>query len=91
VSATRLIVSGRVQGVGYRAWTVRQARALGLRGWVRNRRDDSVEILAEGEDAALAELAERCRQGPNAARVDNIRTEPAEPVASEGFEELPTV
>lgn len=82
---------GRVQGVGYRDWTVRQARRLGLSGWARNRKDGSVEIVAEGDDAALEELAEGCRQGPFMARVENVRAEPwAEPVA-EGFEELPTV
>lgn len=67
-------VFGRVQGVGFRAWTVRQALDLNLTGFVRNRRDGSVEILAEGEQ--VSELLIRCQRGPTFARVDRI-----EPVA----------
>lgn len=65
-------VFGRVQGVGYRAWTVRQAQKLNLSGFVRNRRDGSVEILAEGEIEAVNILLEMCRKGPLWARVDKI-------------------
>lgn len=67
-------VFGRVQGVGFRAWTVRQALDLNLKGFVRNRRDGSVEILAEGEQ--VSELFLRCQRGPVFARVDRV-----EPVA----------
>jgi acylphosphatase len=63
------IVRGRVQGVGFRAATARVARRLGLAGWVRNRMDDSVEITAEGDAAALAKLEEFLRRGPPGARV----------------------
>jgi acylphosphatase len=87
----RLIVRGRVQGVGYRDWTVREARRLGLSGWVRNRRDGSVEILAQGEDAALDALAERCLEGPIPARPTVVRVEPADEAVGEGFEERPTI
>lgn len=63
-------VFGRVQGVGFRAWTVRQALDLHLTGFVRNRRDGSVEILAEGEQ--VSELFRRCYNGPTFARVDRV-------------------
>lgn len=65
-------VIGRVQGVGYRAWTVRQAKKLNLTGFVRNRRDKSVEIWAEGEIEAVNALLEMCLKGPSWARVEII-------------------
>lgn len=68
----RLSVTGRVQGVAYRAWTIRTATDLGLAGWVRNRRDGSVEIAARGDPASLDALAERCRRGPPLSRVDDV-------------------
>jgi len=70
-----LTVTGRVQGVGYRAWTVETAAGLGLDGWVRNRRDGSVEITARGEPTALDALTEACRRGPTFARVEDVRSE----------------
>lgn len=87
----RLRVTGRVQGVGYRAWTVEAATALGLDGWVRNRRDGSVEILAKGEPAVLDALAERCRTGPRFSRVDDVRVEPADAEPDPGFGQMPTL
>ncbi|MEQ8586706.1 MAG: acylphosphatase [Thalassobaculaceae bacterium] len=74
----RLTVTGRVQGVGYRAWTLKAATELGLSGWVRNRLDGSVEIVARGEPAALDGLAERCRRGPLLSRVDGVEVIPLE-------------
>ena len=68
----RVLVTGRVRQVGFRDYTVRTARALGVTGWVRNRSDGAVEILASGEDEAVAALLEACREGPPLARVDNI-------------------
>ncbi|MBR5130186.1 MAG: acylphosphatase [Alphaproteobacteria bacterium] len=65
-------VYGRVQGVGYRAWTVYQALDLQLTGFVRNRRDRSVEIFAEGDEKSLNMLLERCYSGPTFSRVDKI-------------------
>jgi acylphosphatase len=65
-------VSGRVQGVAFRASTQHQARLLGLTGWVRNRADDTVEILAEGERTALQQLVDWCHEGPPAARVTRV-------------------
>lgn len=65
-------IVGRVQGVFFRASTEREAKALGLRGWVRNCRDGSVELVAEGPRPACEELLEYCRKGPPAARVEAV-------------------
>ena len=86
-----LRIQGRVQGVGYRWWTVRTASDLGLEGWVRNRRDGTVEILAMGEAAAIDALQESCRQGPQAAVVLAMERYMADDDGSTGFEERPTV
>ena len=67
-----LVIYGRVQGVGFRAFVIREARALGLGGRVRNRGDGAVEIDAEGERAALEQLAAAVRRGPIAARVERV-------------------
>src|SRR5580692_5803626 len=67
MKAVRLIITGRVQGVGYRDWAITTARNLGLRGWVRNRTDDSVEALIAGEDAAVAAMIEG-RRMPGSAK-----------------------
>jgi acylphosphatase len=70
----QLIVRGRVQGVYFRAAAQREARRLGLSGWVRNRPDGSVEILAEGEEQAIRELYGWAQKGPSAARVERVDT-----------------
>jgi acylphosphatase len=70
-----LLVSGLVQGVAFRAYTVEEARRLGLSGWVRNLPDGRVEAEAEGERAALEGLVRFCRRGPPAARVDGVEVE----------------
>lgn len=67
-----LVVRGRVQGVSFRASTQREARRLGLCGWVKNRPDGSVEILAEGSENALADLVRWAHEGPTFARVDRV-------------------
>ena len=85
-----LIVHGRVQGVWYRGWTVDQAQALGLDGWVKNRRDGAVEILVSGPDAAVAELIRRCHDGPPAARVERIEEMVVEDMPAKGFAQRPT-
>jgi acylphosphatase len=78
MSGRRLRIYGRVQGVFFRNWAMEKARSLGLRGWVRNRRDGSVELLAHGDDESVEALAAACRIGPPAARVERIEAEPAE-------------
>jgi acylphosphatase len=70
--ARHILVSGIVQGVGYRAFAERSARELGLTGWVRNLDDGRVEIYAEGEPAQLDHYLERCRSGPRSAEVTAV-------------------
>jgi acylphosphatase len=65
-----VVVRGRVQGVGFRAWTEYTALERGLAGWVRNRRDGAVEAVFAGSAAAVAAMVEACRHGPRGARVD---------------------
>jgi acylphosphatase len=89
--ARRLRIHGRVQGVWYRGWTVEQARALGLDGWVRNREDGSVEAVAAGPAAQVEDLIARCHQGPAAARVDRVEVEETPGIVAEGFNQKPTV
>jgi acylphosphatase len=67
-----LVVRGRVQGVFFRASTQREAKRLGLTGWVRNRPDGGVEVLAEGEEDGLKELIGWANRGPSAARVERV-------------------
>jgi acylphosphatase len=80
----RYVVTGRVQGVGFRWYVEREARALGLGGWVRNRADGSVEVLAAGSNQQLNALYDRLKQGPRAARVDNVEVEEAAPLKESG-------
>jgi acylphosphatase len=98
VEAIRQVtIRGRVQGVGYRAWLEFTAQGLGLDGWVRNRRDGSVEALLAGPARVVAEMIALCRQGPSAARVDGVVDEAGHPDAlnlrarGERFSVLPTV
>jgi acylphosphatase len=85
MTAKRLVISGRVQGVGFRAWMQEHARALGLSGWVRNRVDGTVEALVAGEVAAVEELLRLCRRGPRMAEVVSIDEEMADPPDYPGF------
>jgi len=88
----RLTITGRVQGVGYRDWTIGAARRLGLTGWVRNRRDGAVEALVVGEDMAVGEMIEACRRGPRLAHVEAVDVEPVDlDILPAGFTQLPTV
>jgi acylphosphatase len=86
----KLLIHGRVQGVFYRGWSAETARALGLRGWVRNRRDGSVEMLLAGDESVVNRMIERCREGPPAARVERIDVEESTDEAPAGFESRPT-
>ncbi|MEI2454133.1 MULTISPECIES: acylphosphatase [Lysobacter] len=86
MSAARFFVSGKVQGVWFRASTREQARTLGLRGYANNLADGWVEVLAAGDEAAIERLAQWLRQGPPNARVDSLQREPAdETEAGSGF------
>jgi acylphosphatase len=73
--SVKMRISGRVQGVFFRAWAAEQARALGLSGWVRNRADGSVELLAAGEPEKVDKLIALCREGPPAAQVEHLAIE----------------
>jgi len=90
-------VTGRVQGVGYRAWVEHRARNHNLEGWVRNRRDGGVEALFAGPPTVVSDMVEACRRGPSSARVDSVQDEGASPDMlnlrrpGERFSVLPTV
>jgi len=88
--SVRIVVSGRVQGVGYRAWISRRAADNGLRGWVRNRRDGTVEAVFIGEEQVVAAMVAECRRGPRLSRVEDVAVGAWAGPALEGFAELPT-
>src|SRR5436190_21340949 len=85
VETVRLRITGRVQGVGYRFWMTRAAASLGLRGWVRNRMDGSVEVLVTGTPEAIAAMIEAARKGPIGARVTDVTVTPDNDGGSVGF------
>ena len=93
----QVTIQGRVQGVGYRAWVEHQARVHHLEGWVRNRRDGSVEALFAGPADVVSKMIASCRRGPVSARVEAVHDESANldalnlRVAGERFSVLPTV
>jgi acylphosphatase len=90
-------VRGRVQGVGCRAWVEDEAAARHLEGWVRNRRDGSVEAVFAGPEDVVLEMVASCRRGPLSARVEAVQEEAADPTmlnlrrAGERFSVLPTI
>ncbi len=83
-------IEGRVQGVYYRAWTEQTARRLGLDGWVRNRRDGSVEAVFSGPEIQVDEMVRRCAEGPADARVTNVIVSDEGGAPPCGFKVLPT-
>jgi acylphosphatase len=87
-----LRIAGRVQGVGFRYSLHGEAKARGVAGWVRNRRDGSVEALLQGEAAAVDAVIAWARRGPPAARVEDVVVRPPEDPSQtySGFEQLPT-
>ena len=93
----QVMITGGVQGVGYRAWVEHQALARKLEGWVRNRRDGRVEALFAGPAAVVADIVALCRRGPPSARVEAVQEEPASSDAlnvrraGERFSVLPTI
>ena len=88
--AVRAVISGRVQGVFFRSWTVGRAELRGLDGWVRNRADGTVEALFAGPADAVDRMLEACWRGPDHATVTDVRVEPAEDPGSTGFDQRPT-
>ncbi|MGC6329157.1 acylphosphatase [Rhizorhabdus sp. FW153] len=89
--ARRVRITGKVQGVWFRAWTVQQATELGLDGWVRNRLDGSVEALVSGAPAKVEAFIERCHSGSPASRVDRVEVEGTPGIVAAGFTQKPTV
>jgi len=83
-------IRGRVQGVWFRAWTVEQASLRRLRGWVRNRRDGSVEAVLRGPAVVVDDMISACWSGPPSASVEAVEVAPAEPCMGTGFVTLPT-
>jgi acylphosphatase len=83
--ARRIRIFGRVQGVWFCGWTIGEATALGLDGWVRNRNDGSVEAVAVGGAAAVEMLISRCHIGSPASRVDRVEVEETPGIVARGF------
>jgi acylphosphatase len=90
-STFHLIIHGRVQGVGYRAWMVARARALGVNGWVRNRTDGSVEAVISGHTDSIEHMVAACHEGPLAARVTQVDVSDEAEGVAEGFRSKATV
>ena len=90
MTAIRLVISGRVQGVWFRGWTIETARRFGLDGWVRNRRDGTVEAAFSGPDDKLDAMREACRRGPPMARVVHVDEFAHEAPVEPGFTALPS-
>jgi len=90
-TAFLVTITGRVQRVGFRAFVLQHGRELGLDGWVRNRRDGSVEIAVIGEPEQVDLLMERCGKGPLLADVDDITLSGGEDDGTTGFHERPTI
>lgn len=89
--AVKVRISGVVQGVYYRGWTVEAATSRGLDGWVRNRIDGTVEALFAGHETGVDEMIRLCHEGPPAARVTAVKVDPAQGVVAKGFNQKPTV
>lgn len=85
-TTVQVAITGRVQGVGYRAWTRWKAESLGLSGWVRNRRTGEVEAVFSGSADAVDAMLAACREGPSGARVTEIQTLGHPPAAAGPFE-----
>ena len=85
----RVRISGRVQGVFFRASCARRADELGLSGWVRNRPDGDLEAVFEGPDEAVEDIVAWCREGPPQARVDRVEVQAEPPRAKTGFRIVP--
>lgn len=82
----QVFISGKVQGVGYRFWTVNQAQKLGVNGWVRNLKDGRVEAVFEGESEKIEQMIQACFRGPRASKVENVIVNEDNPEGIEGFQ-----
>ena len=89
--AVHVVITGLVQGVGYRAWTEHEAKTRALGGWVRNRRDGAVEALFAGPTEAVEEMLRACDEGPAPAVVTSVEVEDTDPPTEGGFRVLPTI
>ena len=85
MTRVRVRISGRVQGVFFRAEARSRAESLGVAGWARNAADGSVEAVFEGDEARVRSMVDWCRRGPSGARVDNVEVETEEPTGETGF------
>ena len=88
MTRVRVRISGRVQGVFFRAEARSRAESLGLAGWARNAADGSVEAVFEGDEARVRSMVDWCRRGPSGARVDDVEVETEEPTGETGFHVL---
>ncbi|WP_055046313.1 acylphosphatase [Devosia sp. A16] len=88
--AVHVVITGRVQGVGFRAFVEREAEALRLDGWVRNRRDGTVEAVFAGDEGEIQHILMELNAGPPAAAVTDVRTGTYEGPIPTGFSSLPT-
>ncbi len=88
--SVRVRIRGRVQGVWYRGWMVKQAQARGLSGWVRNRSDGSVEAVVAGPEDLVDDMVRVLWEGPPAARVDAVDSRPADETPTGPFRQAPT-
>ncbi|KAE9586155.1 hypothetical protein Lal_00010047 [Lupinus albus] len=90
IKTERIVIKGKVQGVWFRDWTVDTAKQLGLNGWVRNRKDGSVEALFSGNPNVVDEMEQRCRRGPRYAVVSGVEVFPSDEEPGTGFEHKST-
>ncbi|MBM3554851.1 MAG: acylphosphatase [Alphaproteobacteria bacterium] len=91
MKAVHAKIQGRVQGIGFRAWTEAEAHRRRLAGWVRNRNDGSVEAVFAGHAEDVDSMVNAVWKGPPGAKVDHVELDPASPPGTPGFEVLPTV
>jgi len=89
--SVKIIISGQVQGVGFRAWIIRQAEARNLSGWVRNLSDGTVEALFSGEEGEVEKILDECRKGPPGALISQVKSEDSEEFGISGFRQKPTL
>jgi acylphosphatase len=91
ITSLRFRIEGFVQAVGYRNFAIEEARRLGLDGWIRNRSDGTVEVLASGETKKIEEFAQACMRGPPGSRVASVEMHNAEPPEEKGFRRRPSI